>query len=222
MKHDPEKYDRWYRTPRGAWIGGLEYGLLRRLLKPQPHESVLDVGCGTGHFTRCFARDHAAKVVGVDPDAEAVEYARRHAANRESYTVASGEALPFPSRSFDLSVSVTALCFVQNEAAFVREMARVTRRCVAIGLLHRHSLLWLREGRDGGRGGYRGARWHSRREAVQILATAGLTSIVVRTALSFPSGHTASRIAENIIPSHWMLGGFLLLTGRVGGEDEIE
>lgn len=177
MNHDPEKYDRWYRTPRGAWIGRLEYGLLRRLLKPQPHESVLDVGCGTGYFTRCFARDQAAGVVGVDPDAE---------------------------------------------VAFVREMARVTRRCVAIGLLHRHSLFWLREGRGGGQGGYRGAHWHSRREAVAILAAAGLSSIVVRMALSFPSGNTIARIAECIFPPRWVWGGFLLLTGCVGGEEEID
>lgn len=29
-----EEYDAWYRTPRGAWIGEVEYRLIRRLLAP--------------------------------------------------------------------------------------------------------------------------------------------------------------------------------------------
>ena len=124
----PEEYDRWYQTPRGRWIGQLEYGLVRSLLKPRPDESLLDVGCGTGYFTRCFARNQAAAVVGVDPDPAVIEYARLHAANRERYIVAPGEALPFPSRAFDLSVSITAMCFVQDQVTFLREMARVTQR----------------------------------------------------------------------------------------------
>jgi SAM-dependent methyltransferase len=101
-----EQYDSWYRTPRGRWIGQLEYRLLLRLLRPGPEESILDVGCGTGYFTRRFARNQMAAVTGVDTDPEAIGYARLHAANRESYLVGSGEELPFPVGAFDLSVSI--------------------------------------------------------------------------------------------------------------------
>lgn len=188
----PEEYDRWYQTPRGRWIGQLEYELVRRLLKPRPEESLVDVGCGTGYFTRCFARDQTAAVVGVDPDSDAIEYARLHAQNRETYLVASGEELPFPTRSFDLSVSIAAMCFVQNQVEFLQELARVTRRCFGIGLLHRHSLLWRREGRGGGQGGYRGAHWHTKQELVGLFLKAGLPSPIVGTALHFPSGNILS------------------------------
>ncbi len=63
----PEEYDAWYRTPRGRWIGAVEYRLLGRLLSPRTDETLLDVGCGTGHFTRGFAAVLDGRVVGLDP-----------------------------------------------------------------------------------------------------------------------------------------------------------
>ena len=39
----PEKYDAWYRTPRGEWIGGTEYRLLARMLAAEPRASILDI-----------------------------------------------------------------------------------------------------------------------------------------------------------------------------------
>ncbi|MBI3918343.1 MAG: class I SAM-dependent methyltransferase, partial [Betaproteobacteria bacterium] len=75
----PEQYDAWYRTPRGRWIGENEHRLLEALLAPAPGESLLDVGCGTGYFTRKFAR-RELPVTGVDLDPAMLDFARRHAA----------------------------------------------------------------------------------------------------------------------------------------------
>lgn len=209
---EAERYDAWYRGPRGRWIGDREYGLLRRYLRPLPEESVLDVGCGTGYFTRRFALDQRGAVVGVDPDPGSVRFARLHAAARERYEVSASEALPFATASFDLVVSITALCFSADEPRFVREMARVARRAVAIGLLNRTSLLWRREGRGGGNGGYRAAHWHTPREALGLLAAAGIRG-KVRTALLLPSGSAAARRVESLHPARCPWGGFLLAFG---------
>lgn len=44
---DPAAYEAWYHTPRGHWIGDLEFILLQNLLRPEADASLLDVGCGT-------------------------------------------------------------------------------------------------------------------------------------------------------------------------------
>ena len=109
-----EQYDAWYASRRGSWIGGIECRLLEQLLAPRPGESLLDVGCGTGHFTRCLAQGAAVGfVAGSDIDFGSVHYAagRRHG---EAYVVADARRLPFADKRFDLVVSVTALCFVTD------------------------------------------------------------------------------------------------------------
>ncbi len=48
----PEPYDAWYDTPRGRWIGELEWTAVRDALRLQPADTLLEVGCGTGWFMR--------------------------------------------------------------------------------------------------------------------------------------------------------------------------
>jgi SAM-dependent methyltransferase len=211
----PEEYDAWYRTARGAWIGETEHRLLREALAPLPGESLVDVGCGTGYFTRRFARDGLA-VTGVDPDPAMLEFARTHAAAGECYLRGDARRLPFPDRSFDLCVSVTALCFIPEEAQALAEMLRVTRRRFAIGLLNRRSLLYLQKGRHGGRGAYRGARWHTVTEAKTLFAAMPARDLEVRTAVFLPGGGAGARMLERWLPGALPLGAFLVVAGAPG------
>jgi SAM-dependent methyltransferase len=212
---DAESYDRWYETPRGGWIGQREAALVLENLQPRPGESLLDVGCGTGFFTRTLAASLDGRVAGVDINPEWVAYARRRDAGRASYEVADARALPYANASFDLVVSIAALCFVEEEITALREILRVARRRFAIGLLNSHSLLYLQKGRGGGRGGYRGAHWHTVREARGLFRDLPVERLRVHTAIQIPSGGSFARCIEHAWPASLPSGAFILVAGDV-------
>jgi len=211
---DAATYDAWYETSRGRWIGETEYRLLTRALTAAAGDSLLDVGCGTGYFTRRFALD-GFLVTGVDPDAEMLRFAAEHTAAGERYLFGDARALPFPARSFDLCVSIAALCFIQDQSRALAEILRVTRRRFAIGLLNQQSLLYLRKGRAGGVGAYRGAHWHTESEVRRLFVGLPVTRLTLRTAIVFPGGNRFAQLCERVLSSRLRWGSFLVVSGNV-------
>jgi SAM-dependent methyltransferase len=205
------EYDAWYRTPRGAWIGEAEFRLLASLLEPRAGETLLDIGCGTGYFTRRFARECGVAATGLDPNGAWLEFARANAAAGEAYVPGIAESLPFADRSFELTVSVAALCFVREERRALRELLRVTRRRFAIGLLNRASLLY---GEKAERGAYRGARWHTPDEARVLFQGLGVCALQLRSAVFLPGGGLLARLAEPRLPARWLRGALLVAAGE--------
>ena len=58
---------------------------LLRQVAPKPGDVIIDVGCGTGSFvTLLKAAEPGATVIGVDPDGDVLELARRKAAKSNS------------------------------------------------------------------------------------------------------------------------------------------
>jgi SAM-dependent methyltransferase len=210
-------YDAWYRTARGAWIGEVEFRALQRRLRAEPGESLLDVGCGTGYFTRRFAGESGLRVVGLDPDSSWLEFARAHASGSEHYCLGTSEALPFVDRGFDHSISVAALCFVANPKRALLEMLRVTRKRFAIGLLHRRSLLYVQKGRHGGAGAYHGARWHTAGEVRALFDSLPVAELLVETAVLFPGAGRFARSMERIASARLPFGALIVATGEVSG-----
>lgn len=210
----PEQYDAWYETPRGRWIGDVEWALLRLALELRARESLLDVGCGTGWFTRRAATE-GAHVVGLDTDKRALVFARRR--SRETVRFLQGDAtrLPFEDRSFDKVMSVTALCFVPQWQKAVAEIVRVSRGQFVLGLLNRNSLLWLQKGRGGGSGAYRGAHWHTTAEIAPALQSLPVTEVRYAFGVFLPGGSAMARLTERALPAMLPMGAFMAVLGKV-------
>jgi SAM-dependent methyltransferase len=214
---DPRTYDQWYATPRGRWIGDSESKLVQKALQARPGESLLDVGCGTGYFTRRFASSLDGPVHGVDITSDWIKYAKDHSDARIVYHVADACELPFQDGSFDLVTSIAALCFIPDERAAIREMLRVCRRRFAIGVLNRHSLLWRKQGRSGGTGAYVGARWHEPSQLLDLFRVAPVANLKLHSAVHIPSGGPVARTAEPILQRLFLSGALLVVSGEALG-----
>jgi ubiquinone/menaquinone biosynthesis C-methylase UbiE len=207
------RYDTWYHTPRGSWIGEREFELLQHALAPRPGETLLDVGCGTGYFTRLFAQRADVQVVGLDPNLDWLAFARD--AGTPACVAGRAERLPFRDASFDLAIAVTSLCFIRAQTEALREIVRVTRRRLALGLLNRHSVLYLQKGRGGGAGAYRGAHWHTAAEVRALFAQVPVRDLQLASAIFLPTGRPIAPAVERMLPAHVILGGFLLAAADV-------
>jgi ubiquinone/menaquinone biosynthesis C-methylase UbiE len=135
------RYDAWYRTPRGRMYDRLEKRAIDRLLPPPSSGGrLLEVGCGTGHWSEYFLQ-RGFEVRGVDVSESMVAIARR----REiavNFGVADAMQLPFDDESFDVAAAITVLEFATDAPSVVSEMARCVKRkggTLIIGSLNRLS-----------------------------------------------------------------------------------
>jgi len=118
-----ETYDSWFETPLGNLVDRLERALIFRLAQPKAGERALDVGTGTGHFA-CLLAKQGLQVIGLDSSEAMLRVAREKGAPVH-WQRGEAEALPFPTGSFDLVLSVTTLEFVRDPAQALQEMYRV-------------------------------------------------------------------------------------------------
>ena len=137
----PEKYDRWFTTPIGGLVKKYEAELLLDLLRPSQGEIILDAGCGTGVFTLDFL-SRGAKVIGLDISLPMLRRSREKAGGYSLPSVLGDMlTLPFSEDSFDRVISVTALEFIEDGAAAIRELFRVVQKggCIVVATLNSRS-----------------------------------------------------------------------------------
>jgi SAM-dependent methyltransferase len=133
------RYQQWYMTREGRRADAAERRLLLYLIQPFHNaRSVLEVGCGTGHFAG-FVAGRGFSVIGLDrAPAMLAEAARAFPSLR--LVLGDAHNLPFRDASTDLVVFVTTLEFLEDPARALREAVRVARQGAGAVVLNRYSL----------------------------------------------------------------------------------
>jgi SAM-dependent methyltransferase len=137
----PLIYERLWRPLGGRLLMGAlgpnmagERRIALEMLRIEPGDAVLDVGCGPGNFTRPFARaaGEQGRVVGLDASptmlAQAVRDTRAaRDGGRAPILYVRGDAadLPFRDGSFDAVCCFAALYLIEEPLQAVAEIARV-------------------------------------------------------------------------------------------------
>ena len=127
----PERYDRL-----AEWLSLGQNGRWRRAMvgavAASDPQLVLDVATGTAGVALELAARTGARVVGLDLTEAMVRTGRRHVEaagqdGRVRLVVGRGEQLPFERDSFDALTFTYLLRYVDDPAATLRELARVTK-----------------------------------------------------------------------------------------------
>jgi ubiquinone/menaquinone biosynthesis C-methylase UbiE len=140
-------YETWYETV-GRRADRLEKALLKRLLASFPQAStILEVGCGTGHFMRWFA-EQGLQVAGLDVSRPMLAETTR--LGSPPCVLGDALSLPFWTATFDLVALVTTLEFLPEPILALAEALRVARQGLVLGVLNRQSLLGRQLKREGG------------------------------------------------------------------------
>lgn len=118
--------------------GGVSF--LESFLASAPRD-VLDVGCGSGYFTRHVASElPSASVTGLDIDEPRIAYAQSHSSEKNvRFCLGDMASMPFAKDSFDLVFCRFALVHSPNTEGVLREMSRVAKPggcVVAYDMIH--------------------------------------------------------------------------------------
>ena len=135
------EYEAWYEKPKGKLVDILEKEVISKLCQVKKGDKVLEIGCGTGHFSEYF-KQLGAEVTGLDTYPEMLKIAKDRLKNIEiNFEAGDAYKLPFADNSFDLVAMITVLEFISKPERALAEAFRVSRGKVFLGILNRTSLL---------------------------------------------------------------------------------
>jgi ubiquinone/menaquinone biosynthesis C-methylase UbiE len=206
-----EKYDRWYDTGWGRYAFTIELAAIQAATGSLQGLRLIDVGCGTGRFTRAFV-DDADLVVGVDRDPAMLSVAARRLPD-VPLVQADIQQMPFRTATFDTAVAVCVLEFTSNPAVVVAELARIVRLGgqIVIGVLNPTSPWGLTHGRRFHTAPWTQATFLNHRDLRRLAAGRGTAR--VRGALYAPTntrfGPVIESIGRRVAPK---VGAFQVLT----------
>lgn len=127
--------------------------ILLRALDLRPGQRLVDIGCGSGPYSRLFAAEVApeGQVIGMDLDLKLLSAGRLHAAGGPKLSFAQADAfrLPLADSVADVAFCNTLLWLLPEPERALREMARVVRPGGSVCASEPDGGLFIRYDEDG-------------------------------------------------------------------------
>ena len=204
-----EDYDKWFDTPEGKVLFGMEVEAVRVLIENEVlNRPFLEIGVGTGRFAKELGID-----AGIDPSLQSLEIAKRRGIKVEK---AEGERLPFKDESFGTVFILFTLCFVENPEMVLFETKRVLKidGSLIVGIINRESpwgQLYLKKKLEG-HPIYRYATFYGVYDIVKMIDKAGMTVEAYSSTLCQPPSETP--LKENAHKGFVENAGFVCMLAR--------
>jgi ubiquinone/menaquinone biosynthesis C-methylase UbiE len=167
-----QEYDQFYESEKGKAVDRIEKSVVRQLLRSIPvRGNMLELGCGTGHWTKFFCEE-GFRVTAIDTSEAMLSEAQKKNIGCATFLRADAAALPFVDESFSVVASITMLEFVEDIHEIFNETDRVLKRdgYLLFGWLNALSELGKKKNSDKI---YRHARFYTPDEIRQYLSYFG-------------------------------------------------
>jgi len=179
-------YDNWFQTSVGRVYDRLETRALNQYMPSATQgDKLLDVGCGTGHFSRLFSKC-GYQVHGIDISEKMIWEARNAFIPHASFEVADMMNIPYPDEYFEVAASIAAFEFIDYPGKALLEMLRCLKKggTIIIAVLNKNSPLTKRRIRQGNK----------------IFTTANLFTVEKLAELLNPLNNVESKASAFVLP----------------------
>jgi ubiquinone/menaquinone biosynthesis C-methylase UbiE len=120
------EYDAYYQTETGKTVDNIEKEIVSAHIKKIPKTNWLELGCGTGHWTKFFSESEF-QITAVDNSEAMLKIARSKNLENVQFLNADATRLPFSDGHFSGIVSITMLEFVDDLEKVLNEIDRVLK-----------------------------------------------------------------------------------------------
>lgn len=102
----------------------VEQPAIKSIIANLTDKSVLDLGCGTGHFSMYCVENGASKVMGVDISRNMIEQAEMYNKNEKiDYMCVPIEELNLPNQKFDLITSSLVIHYIEDYSHLIKKIS---------------------------------------------------------------------------------------------------
>lgn len=120
-------YDEWFSTPMGRYYDLVEKRAIKQALKNVSGKKLLEIGCGTGHWSKYFSA-LGFSVLGVDISFKMLRKTFHKRIPWAEFVQSNAHYLPLHDNEFDVAVFITSIEFINEPHNAIKEVVRCIKK----------------------------------------------------------------------------------------------